>query len=79
MILDQCHAPAFRGYAKPLEKLEKSLRKAGHPLRFRAFVAPRDLKMVEITYRDINERDIVCIEGDSPAQAVKEVAKVAGL
>ena len=75
MLLDHYHAGAFWGYSKPLEKLEKSFNKAGLAITFNAFVAPRDNKMVEIIYRGQSKSKLVCIEGDSPAQAVKDVAK----
>ena len=69
MILDQWNAKAFLGYAKPLEKLERSLNKAGRTLTFHAFVDSFGNKMVKV----IGVK-IICIEGASPAQAVKYVA-----
>jgi len=76
MILDEQHKAAFAEYAKPLEKLEKKFNRAGIPVKLRAFVAPRENKMVmvEITYTNQRFMNLICIEGDSPAQAVKDVA-----
>jgi hypothetical protein len=73
MILDSQHAAAFEGYAKPLRSLEKAFSQAGNPVRFYAFVAPLSNKMVEIIRKPAS-RKLVCIEGDSPAQALKDVA-----
>jgi hypothetical protein len=73
MILDTWHKDAFRDYAKPLEKLEKSFNKAGLPIKFHAFVAPREIKMVRVTGGNSPQK-LICIEGGSPAQAVKDVA-----
>ena len=74
MILDQWDADAFMGFSKPLQKLEKSFNKAGLPVMFRAFVAPRDNKMVEIIYEG-RKSNLICIEWESPGQAVNDVAK----
>jgi len=79
MILDAQHITAFQNYSKPLAKLEKSINKAGFPVVFRAFVAPRNIKMVEIINKAQKHRKLLCIEWASPAQAVKEVAKAVGL
>jgi hypothetical protein len=72
MILDSQHAAAFEGYAKPLRSLEKAFRKAGTSVSFYAFVAPLGNKMVDI--RKSASHKLVCIEGDNPAQALKDVA-----
>ena len=79
MVIDQWHADAFEGYAKPLKKLEKAFNKAGVPVTFYAFVTPKKSKMVEIIYMDKREPDLMCIEWESPAQAVKEVARAVRL
>jgi len=79
MILDTQHVAAFQNYAKPLQKLEKAFNKAKLPVTFRAFVAPYENKMVEITYKNQRQRKLLCIEGDNPAQAVKDVAEAVGL
>ena len=75
MILDQWHVDAFQDFAKPLEKLEQSFNRAGLFITFRAFVAPHELKMVDVTYKNGRRMKLICIEGDSPAQAVKDVAE----
>jgi len=73
MILDQWNASAFKGYAKPLERLEKSVNKAGLALAFHVFTDAFGNKMVRVRSQRSPQK-IICIEGDSPAQAVKDVA-----
>jgi len=73
MILDEQHADAFYRYAKPLEKLEKSFNKAGLPITLFCFEDPFGNRMVKIIPNRAALK-IICIEGDSPAQAVKDVA-----
>jgi hypothetical protein len=73
MILDNQHEAAFEGYANPLRSLEEAFNKAGTSVSFYAFVAPLGNKMVDIIRKSAS-RKLVCIEGDSPAQAVKDVA-----
>ena len=74
MILDLWNAEAFQSYAKPLEKLEKSFNAAGHPIIFHAFVDPLGNKMIRVMGGRASQK-IICIEADSPAAAVKDVAK----
>jgi hypothetical protein len=78
MILDKQHKPAFEGYAEPLKSLEEAFNRAGSPVRFYAFEAPLKNKMVRIILNHIPGKT-VCIEGDSPAQAVKDVAEAVKL
>jgi hypothetical protein len=73
MILDQQHKDAFERYAEPLRSLEKAFRLAGTLITFFALDAPLGNKVVQIL-RDQKLVKTVCIEGDSPAQAVKDVA-----
>jgi hypothetical protein len=73
MILDPQHKAAFAEYEVPLRMLEGAFKAAGLPLSFRCFVAPPNNKMVDITRKNKSVR-LVCIEGDSQAQAVKDVA-----
>jgi hypothetical protein len=73
MTLDKQHKPAFEGYEEPLKSLEEAFNRAGVKIRFYAFVAPLENKMVRI-FINRAEKKTVCIEGDSPAQAVKDVA-----
>jgi hypothetical protein len=72
MIIDSQHEAAFKGYANPLRSLEKAFRQAGTSVSFYAFVAPLGNKMVDIVRKSAS-RKLVCIEGGSPAQAVKDV------
>jgi len=72
MILDEQHKAAFDGYAKPLAKLEKTFDKTWHPVTFFCFVDPFGNKMVRIIPN--RAKKVICIEGSSPAQAVKDVA-----
>ena len=73
MILDTWNAEAFLEYARPLKKLEKSFRSAGLFLTFHAFVDPFGNKMVRVIPNKATPK-IICIEGDNPVQAVKDVA-----
>jgi len=75
MILDTQHAAVLREYARPLQKLEKAFNKAKLPVALHVFVTPHGNKMVEITYKNQKQRKLLCIEGDNPAQAVKDVAE----
>ncbi|GHV76484.1 hypothetical protein AGMMS49942_13050 [Spirochaetia bacterium] len=73
MILDTQHKAAFEGYEKPLRKLEKAFFKTGIPLQFFLHEDPFNNRMVEIIGNGSRQK-VICIEGDSPAQAVKDVA-----
>jgi hypothetical protein len=73
MILDPQHKAAFAEYEVPLRMLERAFKVAGLRLSFRCFVAPLNNKMVDIIIKNKSVW-IACIEGDSPAQAVKDVA-----
>jgi len=75
MIINEEHKAAFAEYEKPLRHLEKAFNKTGLAVRFYCFVAPPDNKMVDIVRLTGGRLNLVCIEGDSPAQAVKDVAK----
>jgi len=79
MTINEWNTAAFQDYAKPLEKLEKSFNEAGLPLAFHALVDPFGNKMIRVMSVNPNNKiirnsKIICIEGDSPAQAVKDVA-----
>jgi len=74
MIIPEEHKAAFAEYEKPLEHLEKSFNRAGLFVRFYCFVAPANNKMVSIENHNGVRIKLACIEGDSPAQAVKDVA-----
>jgi hypothetical protein len=77
MILDKQHKPAFEGYEEPLKLLEEAFNRAGIPVKFYAFEAPLKNKMVRI-YLNLQVKTI-CIEGDSPAQALKDAAEAVKL
>jgi hypothetical protein len=70
--------PAFAGYEGPLRSLEQSFRRAGLPLSFLADVIPVRGKIVHIRIRGKILKSIY-IEGDSPVQAVKDVAEAVPL
>ncbi|MDR2953213.1 MAG: hypothetical protein LBU82_08235 [Treponema sp.] len=73
MTLDSQYEAAFAEYEASLYSLEKAFNFAGLPVKFYCFVDPLNNKMVDITRK--NKRiKLVCIEGASPAQAVKDVA-----
>jgi hypothetical protein len=73
MILDPQHQAAFEQYAEPLRSLEEAFRRSGIMITFFAIDAPLGNKMVQIL-RGKKVVKTVCIEGDNPAQAVKDVA-----
>jgi hypothetical protein len=74
MILDSQHEAAFAEYEASLRLLEKAFNETGLSIRFRCFVAPSNNKMVDVLTEKNYRLKLVCIEGDSPAQAVKDVA-----
>jgi hypothetical protein len=65
--------PAFDDYTPALKALERSLRKAGLGINFLADVSPTYGKNIHIR-KQARIIKTICIEGDSPAQAVKDVA-----
>ena len=65
---------SFEDYADALSQLESSFRAANVPVKFYLFVAALNNKMVEVTYKNGKPKKLLCIEGTSPAQAVKTVA-----
>jgi hypothetical protein len=66
------HALDFKDYLLPLRALEKSFRIAGLNIEFDAFVND-GMRLIGIIY-DGESKNCMAIEGDSPAQAVKDVA-----
>jgi hypothetical protein len=78
MILNSQYKAAFAEYEAPLRQLEKAFDSAGMLISFGCFVAAFNNKMVEI-YQNKKRAKIICIEGDSPAQAVKDVAQAVAL
>jgi nicotinamidase-related amidase len=78
MILDPQHKDAFEDYREPLKSLEEAFRKSGITVTFFAFEAPLGNKLIQIL-RGKTVVKTVCIEGDSPAQAIKDVAQAVKL
>jgi hypothetical protein len=64
---------AFEAYLEPLETLEKSFRQAGLDIVFRGIYTGNGGKRVEIL-RSGRAGRVAPIEGDSPAQAIKNIA-----
>jgi hypothetical protein len=73
MIIDEKVQAAFAEYEKPLGFLQSSFILAGLAVGFNCLIDPVYGKVVEV-YKDNKSSRIICIEGDSPAQAVKDVA-----
>jgi hypothetical protein len=70
------HREAFAAYIPSLEMLEKTFRKAGAGIVFDCYISPSLGKAIWL-WKGGNLLGSVCIEGDSPIQAVKDVtAKV---
>ena len=66
------HALEFKDYLLPLRMLEKSFRTTGLNIELDAFLN-NGMKLIGIIYEG-KPKNCVSIEGDSPAQAVKDVA-----
>jgi hypothetical protein len=66
---------AFRQeYKMPLRLLERSFQKAGLPIEFNCVVNGYGNKWVQILYNGRLPK-VINIEGDSPAQAIKDIAE----
>jgi len=74
MILDEQHKAAFADYEDSLRQLENAFSLADLPVSFRCFVDPLNNKMVDVTNKNKTRNKLICIEADSPAQAIKDVA-----
>jgi hypothetical protein len=72
MKISAQHIIAFKDYFVPLRALEKSFKSAGLNIEFDAFVNSA-VRLIGIIYNGKPKR-CIAIEGDSPAQAVKDVA-----
>jgi hypothetical protein len=72
-FLLQMDKPAFSNYTPSLAALERAFRKAGLKISFLAECSPARGKKIHIRKSDKIAWS-VSIEGDSPAQAVKDVA-----
>jgi hypothetical protein len=64
---------AFEPYLEPLETLEKSFRQAGLDIVFRGIYTGNGGKRVEILRSGLSDC-VASIEGDNPAQAIKDIA-----
>jgi hypothetical protein len=70
----KCDRPAFAGYDPSLRTLESSFRKAGVSLTLEPCVLPEAGGRMIFIRIDGKVVKSLKIEGDSPAQAVKDVA-----
>jgi hypothetical protein len=71
--------PAFADYEPSLRALESSFKKAGVPVTFEAVVLPESGSRVVFIRNNDRITKSIMIEGDSPAQAVKDVAEAVRL
>lgn len=78
MKIDLLNKEAFADYAEPLRALELAFRKSGASFSFYAWNHPEQGKRILIKHKNVVIRT-VSIEGDSPAQAVKDVARAVPL
>jgi hypothetical protein len=69
---------AFRDYLAPLHILEEAFQAAGEKIEFRLGILNETDRYVEILYSE-KPGNIMFIEGDSPTQAIKDVAGAVGL
>jgi hypothetical protein len=67
------HALDFKDYLLPLRALEKSFKITGFRVEFELTVSEHRNKWISIT-EDSRPPHMISIEGDSPAQAVKDAA-----
>jgi hypothetical protein len=67
------HALEFKDYLMPIRLLEKAYREAGIHVEFHAFLSSGGDKWVSVYFNGRRSMTI-SIEGDNPAQAVKDVA-----
>ena len=70
----KCDRPAFAEYDPSLRALERSFRQAGVPVTFEPVVLPESGSRVVFIRNNGRITKSQQIEGDSPAQAVKDVA-----
>jgi hypothetical protein len=73
MTVDENHADDFDKYVEPLEALEKAFNAAEMHIRFHATVDPAYGKVIKVI-GDFASQKIICIEADSLAAAIKDVA-----
>ncbi|MDR1250023.1 MAG: hypothetical protein LBK63_12055 [Treponema sp.] len=72
MSIDPCDREAFEGYTAALGALEKAFNMAGIPVLFRCLYSPVFGRTVLMKKGEALRS--ISIEGDSPAQAVKDIA-----
>jgi len=73
MTLDEQYKEEFRVYKEPLEALEEAFNATGMNIRFYAFIDPAYGKVIKVEGGFASQKNI-CIEADSPAMAIKDVA-----
>jgi hypothetical protein len=73
MIAGNKECFAFRDYLFPLNKLEEAFQSAGEKIEFHLKLSQGKGRYVEILCQG-KPVNVQSIEGDSPAQAVKDVA-----
>ncbi|MDR0583583.1 MAG: hypothetical protein LBG57_04450 [Treponema sp.] len=72
MRIDPCDQEAFTGYMTALRTLEEAFNMAGALVSFHCRNSPTFGKNILI--KKGNAANVISIEGDSPVQAVKDVA-----
>jgi hypothetical protein len=77
MRIDPCDQETFAGYITALRTLEEAFNLAGVPVSFYCLNSSAFGKTVII--KMMNATNNISIEGDSPGQAVKDVAKAVRL
>jgi hypothetical protein len=81
MIIRNPQAPIYEAYADyldPLRFLESAFQASGMKIEFELTLSEYSYKWVSI-YKNPRPPHIISIEGDSPAQAVKDVARAVSL
>jgi hypothetical protein len=74
MKMSEKHALDFKDYLPPLRALEKAFKFAGLVnIEFWAILSEDGEKWIEVSFDGRTSR-VISIEGDNPAQAVKDVA-----
>jgi hypothetical protein len=79
MRTDLAAISAFNDYQMPLKLLEQAVKHAGKDVEFYCYIHTLG-KSVEISdYRTLKRLKDICIEGDSPMQALRDVLAAVGL
>jgi len=74
MMIAEQDKDAFYEDEKPLQKLEEAFNAAGWHIKFELFLDPNYGKVVKVIGGCASQK-LINIEADSPALAVKDVAK----